>query len=173
MLISIPNTEDKYFFPKKRSRMGKNTKFTHNVKVQLHHLSPKINLTLHFIFQHFTYVIKHHQLSHKITYGNATLLILLRTSVCYRWATAKHVIKRMIVMTFLSIFRSTIVHVGRTRTEVLVKNPSANAGDVRDMGSIPSQKDPLEEGMATHSSILAWRIPMDRGAWRATVHRVA
>ena len=26
---------------------------------------------------------------------------------------------------------------------------------------------------ATHSSILAWRIPMDRGAWRATVHRVA
>ena len=27
-------------------------------------------------------------------------------------------------------------------------------------------EDPLEEGMATHSSILAWRIPMDRGAWR-------
>ena len=35
-------------------------------------------------------------------------------------------------------------------------------------------KDPLswEEGMATHSSILAWRTPMDRGAWRATVHGV-
>ena len=31
-------------------------------------------------------------------------------------------------------------------------------------------EDPLEEGMATHSSILAWRIPMDRGAWRATVY---
>ena len=30
----------------------------------------------------------------------------------------------------------------------------------------------LEEGMATHSSILAWRIPMDRGAWWATVHGV-
>ena len=30
-------------------------------------------------------------------------------------------------------------------------------------------EDPLEEGMATHSSILAWRIPMDRGAWQATV----
>ena len=27
--------------------------------------------------------------------------------------------------------------------------------------------------MATHSSVLAWRIPMDRGAWRATVHAVA
>ena len=29
----------------------------------------------------------------------------------------------------------------------------------------PGQEDPLEEGMATHSSILAWRIPMDRGDW--------
>ena len=35
------------------------------------------------------------------------------------------------------------------------------------------QKDSLEEGMATHSSILAWKIPRDRGAWRATVHGVA
>ena len=34
-------------------------------------------------------------------------------------------------------------------------------------------EDPLEKGMATHSGILAWRIPMDRGSWRATVHRVA
>ena len=34
-------------------------------------------------------------------------------------------------------------------------------------------EDPLEEGLATHSSILAWRIPMDRGAWRATIHEVA
>ena len=34
-------------------------------------------------------------------------------------------------------------------------------------------EDPLEEGMSTHSSILAWRISMDRGAWWATVHGVA
>ena len=34
-------------------------------------------------------------------------------------------------------------------------------------------EDPLEEEMATHSSILSWRIPMDRGAWWATVHGVA
>ena len=33
-------------------------------------------------------------------------------------------------------------------------------------------ENPLEEGMATHSSILAWRIPMDRGAWQATAHEV-
>ena len=32
-------------------------------------------------------------------------------------------------------------------------------------------EDPLEKGMATHSSILVWRIPMDRGAWQATVHK--
>ena len=30
----------------------------------------------------------------------------------------------------------------------------------------PGREDPLEEGMATHSSILAWRIPMDKGGWR-------
>ena len=35
------------------------------------------------------------------------------------------------------------------------------------------QQDPLEEEMATHSSILAWRIPMDREAWRAIVHGVS
>ena len=35
------------------------------------------------------------------------------------------------------------------------------------------QKDPLEEGMATHFNILAWRIPMDRGTWGAIVHRIA
>ena len=34
-------------------------------------------------------------------------------------------------------------------------------------------EDSLEAGMATYSSILAWRIPMDRGAWRATAHGVA
>ena len=34
------------------------------------------------------------------------------------------------------------------------------------------QEDPLQEGIATHSSILSWRIPMDKGAWQALVHRV-
>ena len=34
-------------------------------------------------------------------------------------------------------------------------------------------EDPLEQGMATHSSILAWIIPMDREAWQATVYGVA
>jgi len=41
----------------------------------------------------------------------------------------------------------------------VVKNPPANAGDIRDAGLILGQEDPLGEGMETHSSILAWRIP--------------
>ena len=46
----------------------------------------------------------------------------------------------------------------RTSQVVLVvKNPPDNAGDIRDASL--SQEDPLKEGMATHSSILAWRIP--------------
>ena len=40
---------------------------------------------------------------------------------------------------------------------------------------VPSlgQKEPLEDKMATHPNILAWKISMDRGAWRVTVHGVA
>ena len=34
------------------------------------------------------------------------------------------------------------------------------------------QEDPLEEGMATHSSVLPWRIPTDRGTWQVMDHRV-
>ena len=40
-----------------------------------------------------------------------------------------------------------------------VKNLPANAGNTRDAGSTPGSEDPLEEEMATHSSILASRIP--------------
>ena len=40
-----------------------------------------------------------------------------------------------------------------------VKEPAANAGNIRDVGLIPRWEDPLEEGMGNHSSTLAWRIP--------------
>ena len=51
----------------------------------------------------------------------------------------------------------------------LVKNPLAmHETWVQSLG----WEDPLEDGMATHSSILAWRIPMDRGVRWATVHGV-
>ena len=52
----------------------------------------------------------------------------------------------------------------------LVKNlPATRETWVRSLG----WEDPLEEGMGTHSSVLAWRIPMDRGAQQAVVHWVA
>ena len=41
----------------------------------------------------------------------------------------------------------------------MVKNMPAKAGDSRDVGLMPVLEDPLEEEMATHSSILAWKIP--------------
>ena len=58
--------------------------------------------------------------------------------------------------------------VGRDQASLvtqMVKNPPT-------MLETLSWEDPLKEGMATLSSILAWRIPMDRGAWRATVYGV-
>ena len=49
----------------------------------------------------------------------------------------------------------------------MVKNlPATRETWVRSLG----WEDPLEESMATHSSILAWKIPTDREAWRAAVH---
>ena len=41
----------------------------------------------------------------------------------------------------------------------MVRNPLANARDIRDAGSLPGCNNPLEESTATHSSILAWMIP--------------
>jgi len=55
---------------------------------------------------------------------------------------------------------------------VVVKNSPANAGDT---GSIPGSEDPLEEGMATHSSVLAWRCPWTEepgGLWFIESQRV-
>ena len=49
------------------------------------------------------------------------------------------------------------------------KESACNLGD---LGQFLGWEDSLEEGMATHSSVLTWRIPKDRGAWRATVHMV-
>ena len=56
---------------------------------------------------------------------------------------------------------------------LVVKNLPINAEDIRDVGSISGLEETLKEGMATHSNILFWRNPMDRGAWQVTIHRVA
>ena len=59
---------------------------------------------------------------------------------------------------------------GASLVSQLVKNPPAMLETC--IQSLVWE-DLLGKGMATHSSILAWRIPMDRGAWWATVHGVA
>ena len=47
-----------------------------------------------------------------------------------------------------------------SQVALVVKNPPANAGDIRDVGSIPGSEDSPGGGHAIHSSILAWRIPL-------------
>ena len=56
------------------------------------------------------------------------------------------------------------------KSQVVVNVNACNTGD---LGSIPGLGRSPEEDMATHSSILAWRIPMDRGSWQVTIHGVA
>ena len=50
------------------------------------------------------------------------------------------------------------------------KESTRNSGE---LDSVQGWKDSLEEVLATHSSILAWIIPMNRGAWQDTIHGVA
>ena len=66
---------------------------------------------------------------------------------------------------------NTLVYIsGTSQVAQMVKNlPVMQVTQLQSLG----WEDPLEKGMATHSSFLAWRIPMDRGAWWATVHGVA
>ena len=57
----------------------------------------------------------------------------------------------------------------------MVKNPPANAGDTGDAGSISGLRRSLEEGMATHCSILAWRISWTEepgGLWSIGLQKV-
>ena len=55
----------------------------------------------------------------------------------------------------------------------VVKNPPVSAGDIRDVGSIPGSEGSPGEGNGNPLQYIAWRNPMDRGAWWATVHGVA
>ena len=67
------------------------------------------------------------------------------------------------------------IYFGRNASQValVIKNSPASAGDVRDMDSIPgSGRSPgVEHGSPRQDSCL--ENPMDRGAWQATVHRIA
>ena len=55
---------------------------------------------------------------------------------------------------------------------IVVKSPAANAGDVRDVGLIPGSGRSLEGGQGSLLQCSCLENPMDREAWRATVHGV-
>ena len=59
-------------------------------------------------------------------------------------------------------------YAGASQVVLVVKHPPANAGDIKDTGLISGLDDPLEEGMATHSSVFVWRLPWTQepgGLW--------
>ena len=60
-----------------------------------------------------------------------------------------------------------------SQAALVVENPSANAGDVRDGGSIPGSGRFSEEGNGYPFQYSCLENPMDRGAWQAVVHSVA
>ena len=62
-----------------------------------------------------------------------------------------------------------IMHTEQMVAETVKNLPAMREIQVWSLG----QQDPLEEGMATHSSILAWKIPVERGTWRTSVPGVA
>ena len=54
--------------------------------------------------------------------------------------------------------QKAVILVRASQVALVVKNPPASAGDGRDMAQSLGQEDRLEEGMATYSSVLTWRI---------------
>ena len=59
-----------------------------------------------------------------------------------------------------------------SQVALVVKNWPTNAGDIRDMGSVPQLGRSPREGHGNPRQYSRLENPMDRGAWRATVHRV-
>ena len=73
------------------------------------------------------------------------------------------------ILKYLFIYLAAIESLRASLVAQMVKNPPTVWETwVQSLG----WEDSLEEGMATHCSIAAWRIPTDRGAWQASVHRV-
>ena len=98
------------------------------------------------------------------------------------WTDSQRLIIHSFFLQNSLIYNSYVMYInGASQMTPLVKNIPASEGDIGDAVSIPDSGRPLgegngnpfqywiDEGVGTHSSILAWRIPMDRGAWWTTV----
>ena len=122
-------------------------------------MSPFLKYTNHIIPQTFALVIS--SAWNVLLQCNYSPSSDLYSNVTISRVLPKKVFKNSIPLTF--------------QVELVVKNLPANAGDIRDAGLIPGLgRNPGGEslGTATESSILVWRIPMDRGAQWVAVHRV-
>ena len=75
----------------------------------------------------------------------------------------------MVLINVQGIFHPTVTLLGFPGGSAVKNPPAMQETQVCSLG----QEDTLVEGMATHSSILAWRIPIERGAWWSTVHGIA
>ena len=71
------------------------------------------------------------------------------------------------------IYTHTHTHIWASQVALVMKNPPANAGDVRDAVLIPGSERSPGEGNGNPLQYSCLENPMDRGAWQATVHRVA
>ena len=80
-------------------------------------------------------------------------------------------VEQLLKLFVLLSFSSRFQHTRASQVASVAKNLPANAGDIRDSNLIPGSGRSLEEVMATHISILARRIPMERGACWAAVQR--
>ena len=114
--------------------------------------------------------------------GNGNLILLpgkfhgAGQWVTNRWTWLNMHHKNTLTLNFIQIGWSSFPIWKRLFGSPIWKRASVNLPAIVRLGILGINpevgKIPLEDGMATHSSILAWRIPMDGGAWWATVHGV-
>ena len=74
---------------------------------------------------------------------------------------------------FPFLFKAEYYEICASQVVLAVKNPPANAGDARDTGLIPGSGRSPGEGHGNPLQYLCLENPMDRGAWKVTVQRVA
>ena len=103
--------------------------------------------------------------------------ILWGSNCTYDHALRVHTLQGMKNVWYVTVVSFTRAQIGgshvslTSQVALVIKNLPANAGDVRDKIS-NSREEPLEEGMYFRLQSSCLENPMDRGAWRATVHRV-
>ena len=114
---------------------------------------------------------QHHQGVHK---RGIIYLLTIQFPCWLKWKANSICIVFVFGVTFSLVLRCGFFYLTFLRFNrgfpQMVKNPPAMPETwVQSLG----WEDALEEGMETHSSIFAWRIPIDRAAWWATVHRIS